>query len=102
MSGDSFKPRDEVGKIWSLSCSCLILYRYYDTPIISDKNIDPFVRATCPSLNAQIRINGLGKLVRRLNMGKLVHNASKRLTAGLRGTVEGRLEEFMAPQAAFA
>ncbi|KAM0798385.1 hypothetical protein BDR22DRAFT_384004 [Usnea florida] len=74
----------------------------YDSPIITGKNYDSFVRAMCPSVNAHVRRNGLADLVRRLDMSGLVHNGSKSLTARLLGRVKKRLEEFVAPQASFA
>ena len=74
----------------------------YESPIITGKNYDSFVRAICPSVNAHIRRNGLAELVRRLDMSSLVHNGSKSMTARLLGRVKTRLEEFVAPQASFA
>ena len=74
----------------------------YDSPIISGKNYDPFVRAICPSVNAHVRVNGLADLVKKLDMSNLVHNGSKSLTARILGRVKGSLEKFVAPQASFA
>ena len=74
----------------------------YETPQISGKNFDQFVRTVCPSINAHVRVNGLAELVRRLDMSNLVHNGSKSLTARLLGRVKGNLVVFVAPQASFA
>ena len=87
-----------VSRSWySNSIRCL-----YDSPRITGKTFDSFVRAICPSVNAHVRVNGLADLVRKLDMSNLVHNGSKSLTARILGRVKGRLEEFIAPQASFA
>jgi hypothetical protein len=59
------------------------------------------VNTVCPSKNAHIRQSALAPLVKRLDMGELVHNASKSLTARLLGRLKGNIEEFIAPQASF-
>ena len=87
-----------VARTWYQSAIPLL----YAKPIIDGSNFDAFVRAICPSVNAHIRTNGLAELVRRLDMGRLVHNGSKSLTARLLGRMKGNLEEFVAPQASFA
>ena len=87
-----------VARIWYQSAIPFL----YAKPIIDGSNFDPFGRAICPSVNAHIRTNGLAELVRRLDMGRLVHNGSKSLTARLLGRMKGNLEEFVAPQASFA
>ena len=74
----------------------------YNSPRISGKNYDLFVRMVCPSINAHIRSNGLSELIKTLDMSSLVHNGSKSLTARLLGRVKGHLEVFVAPQASFA
>ena len=74
----------------------------YENPVITGKNYNSFVQASCPSVNAHVRRNGLAELVRRLDMSNLVHNGSKSLTARLLGRVKTGLEEFVAPQASFA
>lgn len=87
-----------VSRSWySSSIKCL-----YQSPDITGKNFDAFVRSICPSVNAHVRTNGLAELVRKLDMSKLVHNGSKSLTARILGRVKTRLEEFVAPQASFA
>ena len=74
----------------------------YHSPFIIGKNFKLFVTTVCPSINAHVRRSQLADMVRRLDMGKLVHDGSKSLTARLLGRVKGGLEEFVAPQASFA
>ncbi|KAK5148959.1 hypothetical protein LTR04_000265, partial [Oleoguttula sp. CCFEE 6159] len=76
--------------------------RLYERPYLYGKNFDPFVATICPSINAHIRKSELAELVRRLDMGGLVHHGSKSLTARLLGRTKDALEEFVAPQASFA
>ena len=73
----------------------------YHTPFVNGTNFKYFVRTACPSINAHVRENGLANLVRSLDMGNLVHDGSKSLTARILGRVKGGLEEFVAPQASF-
>ena len=73
----------------------------YDFPQISGKNFDTFVNSVCPSALAHIRRNGLGELVRVLDMSGLVHSSKKSLTARLIGRLKENLEGFIAPQATF-
>ena len=75
--------------------------RLYENPRITGPNYDSFVKAVCPSINANIRKNGLAELVKRLDLGALVHHGSRSLTARLLGRVKNNLEEFVAPQASF-
>ena len=94
----------------TLCASCLVSRSWYqasvvflyDSPRISGRNYDLFVRTVCPSINAHIRTNGLADLVRTLDMSGLVHDGSKSLTARLLGRVKGNVEAFVAPQASFA
>lgn len=74
----------------------------YQRPYLTGGNFAEFVPTVCPSKNAHIRQSALAVLVRKLDMGELVHNASKSLTARLLGRLKGNLEEFVAPQASFA
>ncbi|KUJ13720.1 uncharacterized protein LY89DRAFT_146057 [Mollisia scopiformis] len=74
----------------------------YERPILTGGNFDQFVTTVCPSKNAHIRRSALSVLVKRLDMGDLVHNASKSLTARLLGRLKGNIEEFVAPQSSFA
>ena len=75
--------------------------RLYEKPIIIGKNYDLFVRSVCPSINANIRKNGLAELVKTLDLSRLVHHGSKSLTARLLGRVKAGIEVFTAPQASF-
>jgi len=74
----------------------------YERPWLHGGNFNEFVATVCPSKNAHIRQSTLAVLVRRLDMGELVHNASKSLTARLLGRLKGNIEQFVAPQASFA
>lgn len=44
----------------------------------------------------------MAELVKKLNMGELVHDGSKSLTARLLGRLKGNLTSFVAPQASFS
>ncbi|EKD11972.1 F-box domain protein [Drepanopeziza brunnea f. sp. 'multigermtubi' MB_m1] len=74
----------------------------YIRPYITPNNFSQFVSTVCPSKNAHILPSPLSVLVRSLDMGELVHNSSKSLTARLLGRLKGNLEQFVAPQASFA
>lgn len=105
----SYIPRRPSTQSTFYSC-CLLsrrwyaaaIHRLYHTPYITGKNFKQFVATICPSVNAHVRKSDLAELVRRLDMGNLVHDGSKSLTARLLGRVKLRLEEFVAPQASFA
>jgi hypothetical protein len=87
-----------VSRAW-YSASIALLY---NRPYVNGGNFSEFVRTVCPSKNAHIRQSTLAVLVRKLDMGELVHNASRSLTARLLGRLKGNIEEFVAPQASFA
>ncbi|EMC98130.1 hypothetical protein BAUCODRAFT_121027 [Baudoinia panamericana UAMH 10762] len=74
----------------------------YAHPRLYGGNYDPFVRAICPSINLHVRQSPLSSLVKTLDMGSLVHQGSKSLTARVLGRTKGNLETFVAPQASFA
>ena len=105
----SYVPKDSKSQSHLHAC-CLISRSWYSaavpllyhSPHITGKNFKQFVATVCPSINAHIRKSELAELVRRLDMGNLVHDGSKSLTARLLGRVKGGLEEFVAPQASFA
>ncbi|KAK6435408.1 hypothetical protein LTR95_008404 [Oleoguttula sp. CCFEE 5521] len=94
----------------SLASVCLLSRQYYSAaisflyhqPILYGKNFDPFTRAICPSINLHVRRSPLSKLVRILDLGKLVHQGSKSVTARLLGRTKEHLQYFRAPQASFA
>lgn len=105
----SFIPRKLTGQITLWACS-LVSYAWYsasnrylyESPILIGANFDQFVRTICPSKNVHIRASPLAALVRRLDMGDLVHDASRSLTARLLGRLKCSLEVFVAPQVSFA
>jgi len=74
----------------------------YSEPYLYGKNFDPFVRTICPSINLHVRVSPLAELVTVLDMGNLVHQGSKSLTARLLRRTKARLHTFVAPQASFA
>ncbi|MCJ1232140.1 hypothetical protein MMC14_000089 [Varicellaria rhodocarpa] len=73
----------------------------YESPILNGKNYDKFVSTICPSINPHVRRSRLASMVHYLDMGHIVHNGSKSLTARLLGRVKGSLEGFRAPMAPF-
>ena len=73
----------------------------YENPLLNGKNYDKFVATICPSINPHVRRSRLASMVRCLDMGHIVHNGSKSLTARLLGRVKGCLEVFRAPMAPF-
>jgi hypothetical protein len=75
------------------------LYRY---PDLYGNNFDAFFLAICPSKNLHIRYSRLTKLVKVLDMSRLVHQGSRSTTARMLGRTKDTLEEFRAPQASFA
>jgi hypothetical protein len=75
------------------------LYRY---PDLYGKNFDKFFIAICPSKNLHIRYSRFSKLVKILDMSRLVHQGSRSTTARMLGRTKDSLEEFCAPQASFA
>jgi F-box-like len=87
-----------VSRAWYSASIALLYHR----PYLNGGNFAEFVRTVCPSKNAHVRQSTLAVLVRRLDMGELVHNASRSLTARLLGRFKGNIEEFVAPQASFA
>jgi hypothetical protein len=74
----------------------------YKRPCLNGGNFAAFVTTVCPSRNAHIRRSPLATCVKRLDMGNLVHNSSKSLTARILGRAKGNLAEFIAPQASFS
>lgn len=74
----------------------------YERPYLGGGNFQTFVATVCPSKNAHIRRSQLAGFVRTLDMGELVHDGSKSLTARLLGRLKGNLIEFVAPQASFS
>ncbi|KAI9833339.1 MAG: hypothetical protein M1819_003734 [Sarea resinae] len=105
----SHMPPSRVSQHTFYSC-CLVSRQWYSAavaflyhrPYITGKNFKQFVATVCPSINAHIRRSELAELVHTLDMGNLVHDGSKSLTARLLGRMKGNLESFTAPQASFA
>jgi F-box-like len=76
--------------------------RLYEHPILVGSAYQLFVRTICPSINAHIRKSELASLVRTLDLGNIVHQGSKSVTARLLGRTKTSLGHFVAPQASFA
>jgi hypothetical protein len=76
--------------------------RLYERPYLNGKNFAEFVATICPSKMAHIRQSPLAHLVKSLDMGQLVHDGSRSLTARMLGRLKGNLEEFVAPQTSFS
>ncbi|KAI9674843.1 MAG: hypothetical protein M1829_003583 [Trizodia sp. TS-e1964] len=87
-----------VSRQWYAAAVLLL----YERPHISGRNFKQFVATICPSVNAHVRKSELAILVKALDMGYLVHDGSRSLTARILGRLKGGLEEFVAPQASFA
>jgi hypothetical protein len=105
----SYVPHRESEQKTLWSCSLVSRSWYsaaipflYDRPYIRGHNFHQFVATVCPSKNAHIRRSQLAEMVKALDMGALVHDGSKSLTARLLGRLKGNLEEFIAPQASFS
>ena len=104
----SFVPREPASQPTLHACTLVsrawysaAIGRLYEEPTITGRNYDMFTKSICPSINAHIRKNGLGELVRVLDLSVLVHHGSKSLTARLLGRVKVGLLKFVAPQASF-
>jgi hypothetical protein len=105
----SYIPRQasEQNTLWACCLVSRVWYSatipfLYDRPYLGGSNFQAFVTTVCPSKNAHIRRSQLAGFVRTLDMGELVHDGSKSLTARLLGRLKGNLIEFTAPQASFS
>lgn len=87
-----------VSRSWYAAAISLL----YERPYLGGSNFQQFVATVCPSKNAHIRRSQLAELVKKLDMGELVHDGSKSLTARLLGRLKGTLTDFVAPQASFS
>lgn len=87
-----------VSRVWYSATIPLL----YNRPYLGGSNFQAFVTTVCPSKNAHIRRSQLAGFVRTLDMGELVHDGSKSLTARLLGRLKSNLIEFTAPQASFS
>jgi len=105
----SYIPRRESEQKTLWAC-CLVSRSWYsaaipflyERPYIGGHNFQQFVATVCPSKNAHIRRSQLAEMVKVLDMGALVHDGSKSLTARLLGRLKGNLEQFVSPQASFS
>lgn len=94
----------------SLAAVCLLSHQWYSAavpylyryPDLYGNNFDKFTKSICPSINLHVRKSPLSKLVKVLDMSRLVHQGSKSVTARLLGRTKETLEVFRAPQASFA
>lgn len=94
----------------SLAAVCRLSHQWYSAavpylyrcPDLYGNNFDKFCSSICPSIHPRVRKSPLSKLVRVLDMSRLVHQASKKVTARLLGRTQDSLEVFRAPQASFA
>ncbi|KAF2820015.1 hypothetical protein CC86DRAFT_471667 [Ophiobolus disseminans] len=78
------------------------IQQLYDSPHLSGKAYDLFVRTICPSVLAHIKPSSLSGLVRVLDLGHIIHHSTKATTARLLGRTKPSLQVFVAPQASFA
>lgn len=74
----------------------------YARPQLYGRGFGPFARTICPSINLHVRKSPLSSLIKELDMGRLVHQGSKSMTARLLGRTKNNLEVFRAPQSSFA
>lgn len=106
----SYISRDEASSQHTLWACCLLSRQWYNAavpllyerPRIEGRGFDPFVSAICTSINIHVKHSPLSRLVKVLDMHRLVHESSKKLTARLLGRTKESLEVFIAPQASFA
>ena len=70
----------------------------YDRPVIKSRNFDLFVNTLCPSINHNVKKNGLADMVKRLDMSMLTDDKShsKSQTPRLLRRCKETLEEFVA------
>ncbi|KAH4859906.1 hypothetical protein HBI80_096020 [Parastagonospora nodorum] len=76
--------------------------KLYESPYLSGRAYERFVRTICPSVIPRIRPSSLAGLVRVLDLSHIVHNSNKATTARLLGRTKNSLQTFIAPQASFA
>lgn len=80
----------------------VVLPYLYARPQLYGKGFERFARTVCPSINLHVRRSPLSSLIKELDLGRLVHQSSKSMTARLLGRTKTSLELFRAPQASFA
>jgi hypothetical protein len=74
----------------------------YESPFLTGRAYDLFVRTLCPSVLAHIKPTSLSGLVKVLDLSHIVHQGNKSVTARLLGRTKASLRVFIAPQASFA
>ncbi|CAO2657678.1 Nn.00g038040.m01.CDS01 [Neocucurbitaria sp. VM-36] len=74
----------------------------YESPYLSGRAYELFVRTICPSVLAHIKPTALSGLVKALDLSHIVHQGNKSTTARLLGRTKASLQIFIAPQASFA
>lgn len=74
----------------------------YDSPFLTGRAYELFVRTICPSVLAHIKKQNLANLVRVLDLSHIIHQGTKSTTARLLGRTKQGLQVFIAPQASFA
>ncbi|KAJ4983485.1 hypothetical protein SVAN01_11000 [Stagonosporopsis vannaccii] len=78
------------------------IQRLYDSPFLTGRAYELFVRTICPSVLAHIKKQNLANLVRVLDLSHIIHQGTKSTTARLLGRTKAGLQVFIAPQASFA
>ncbi|KAI5779110.1 hypothetical protein EDC01DRAFT_621882 [Geopyxis carbonaria] len=91
-----FASTSKVCRQWYFA-SQQFLYRH---PKISGKNYLAFVRSISPT-STNLKASGLGSLVKRLDLSRIVHEGKPSLNARLLHRVQASLEVFVAPQTSF-
>src|SRR5690242_15457905 len=71
----------------------------YDSPYLTGRAYELFVRTICPSVLAHIKKQNLANLVRVLDLSHIIHQGTKSTTARLLGRTKAGLQIFIAPQA---
>lgn len=74
----------------------------YESPYLSGRAYELFVRTICPSVLAHIKPTSLSSLVKTLDLSHIVHQGTKSTTARLLNRTKYSLTTFIAPQASFA
>ncbi|OJJ51351.1 hypothetical protein ASPZODRAFT_55894 [Penicilliopsis zonata CBS 506.65] len=102
---------DDEDRQGTLYACCLISRQWYSAAVAflyEDPRLDvgqafqKFTTTICPSISARRSKLNLGCLVRRLDLGRLVHHSSNSRTARLLGRVKENLEVFIAPRVSFS
>ncbi|KAF2856559.1 hypothetical protein T440DRAFT_437347 [Plenodomus tracheiphilus IPT5] len=104
---ESWKIRERQA---SLARFCAVNRQWYDvairqlyqSPYLSGRAYELFVRTICPSVLAHIKPTSLSSLVQTLDLSTIVHQGTKSTTARLLNRTKASLTTFIAPQASFA